>query len=270
MATVIQCDACGGSVVYDAGHEAARCLFCGSVAVRPDDLADAVPEPEVAIPFEVSEHRAAAAFRRWATSSWWYPKALRDLTIELSAVMLPAWRFEADVESHWAGLAPAGTKSGVRPRAGVAHVHARTMVPASIGLTEQELHGLQPFDERLVRDFSRDEEGVPYEMPALTEMGARPIAEARLARDHHEDIARLEGLKRCRASSTVAITTTRLLMLPIFIGSFRYRDLPWRFVINAQTGAITGKPPLDRVKIAVVATLAALVVLAWLLWRRGG
>jgi hypothetical protein len=58
-------------------------------------------------------------------------------------------------------------------------------------------------------------------------------------------------------------------MLPVYIGSFRYRDLPWRFVINAQTGRVTGKPPLDRVKIAVVAALAALAVGLWLWWTRG-
>lgn len=269
MASVIQCDACGGSVVYDAGHEAARCLFCGSVAVRPDDLADEIPAPEITIPFEVSEHRAAAAFRRWSTSSWWYPKALREAQIELSAVMLPAWCFDAEVESHWAGLVQASTKSGLRPRAGVAHLRARTMVPASVGLTEAELHRLQPFDERLVRDVSAEEAGVPYEVPALTEAGARPVAHARLSAQHKEEIARREGLKRCKGSSTVAFTAARLLMLPIFIGSFRYRDLPWRFVINAQTGAITGKPPLDRVKIAAVAALAAVVLLAWLWWSRG-
>jgi hypothetical protein len=267
VASVIQCDACGGSVVYDAGHEAARCLFCGSVAVRPGDLVE-IPAPEITIPFEVSEHRAGAAFRRWATSSWWYPKALREQEIELSAMMLPAWCFDAEVESHWTGLAPAGTKSGVRPRAGVAHTRARTMVPASMGLTEAELHRLQPFDERLVRDVSSEESAIPYELPALTEAGARPVAHARLEEEHVKDIARREGLKRCKGSSTVDFTTAKLLVLPIFIGSFRYRDLPWRFVINAQTGAITGKPPLDRVKIAAVAILGALVVLAWLLWQR--
>lgn len=269
MATVIQCDACGGSVVYDAGHEAARCLFCGSVAVRPDELGEPIPTPEVAIPFEVSEHRATAAFRRWATSSWWYPKELRDLKIELSALMLPAWRFDGEVETHWAGLVSAATKSGKRPRSGVAHWRARTMVPASVGLTEVELHALQPFDERLARAFSDEEQGVPYEVPALSETGARPVAHARLDAEHLREIASREGLKRCRGSSCIEFSAGRLLMLPIFVGSFRYRDLPWRFVINAQTGAITGKPPLDRLKITLVALLAAVVAGLWLWWSRG-
>ena len=269
MAVVIQCDACGGSVVYDAEREAARCLFCGSTAVSPADLHEPVPRPDVAIPFEVSEHRAQAAFRRWATSSWWYPKALRELTVELSAVMLPAWRFDADVETHWAGLRSAATRSGVRPYSGVDTRTARALVPASMGIAEGELAALGHFDERTTTDFDASASAVPFEMPALSEVGALPIARQRMSAEHREAIAQREHLQRCRSSSKIDPTDARLLMLPVFIGSFRYRDLPWRFVINAQTGQITGRPPLDRLKIALV-TLAIVAVAALWWWWSGG
>lgn len=269
MAVVIQCDACGGSVVYDAQREAARCLFCGSVALSPADLHEPVPHPDVAIPFEVSEHRAQAAFRRWATSSWWYPKALREQTVELSAVMLPAWRVDAEVETHWAGLRSAATRSGVRPYSGVDTTTARTLVPASMGIAERELVALGRFDERTTTDFDPGASNIPFEMPALSQAGALPVARARMSSEHRQEISRREGLQRCKGSSKVDSLDARLLMLPVYVGSLRYRDLPWRFVINAQTGQVTGKPPLDRLKVVLVSLAAALAAALWLWWTQG-
>jgi hypothetical protein len=268
VAFVVQCDACGGSVVYDAERDAARCIFCGSVALRPSDLHEAIETPDVAIPFEVSSHRATAVFRRWSTSSWWYAKQLRDLDIELQAVMLPAWRFDAEVETHWAGLRRAATKSGVRPDSGVDTWTHRTLVPASMGIREAELHALLPFDERTTAPWQDQGDDTPYEAPALSRDGAAPVARARLSTEHRRLIAERESLRECRGGSIVNVIDTRLLMLPIYIGSFRYRDMPWRFVINAQTGRVTGKPPLDRVKIALVATAGAIALALWWWWSQ--
>ena len=35
---VMECEGCGGTVVYDAAREHARCIFCASVALRPETL----------------------------------------------------------------------------------------------------------------------------------------------------------------------------------------------------------------------------------------
>jgi ribosomal protein S27E len=146
---VIQCDACGGSVVFDAGRQVAQCLFCGSVAVHADDGGETVLVPDAMLPFEVTRTDADDRFRRWARSSWWHAAPLRRLSIELHALLLPVWRFDASVETHWAGLVSASTRSGKRPRAGVEHAELTAQVPASMGLREAELRALQPFREGL-------------------------------------------------------------------------------------------------------------------------
>ncbi|MEM9453073.1 MAG: hypothetical protein AAGF11_02760 [Myxococcota bacterium] len=261
MTQVVQCDACGGRVVYDAGREAARCLFCGSVALHADEGHEAILRPDVMLPFEISRKIADQHYRRWARSSWWYPKPLRQLTIELSELQLPAWRFDASLETHWAGLVRAATRSGARPRAGVEHAELTCQVPASMGLREAELSALQPFDEGIAVRF---DEGVPHEIPALSERAASEQARRRLQAEHRHKIMQAHRLQRCNCSTSMRIRGARLLMVPIYIGSFRYRDRPWRFVINGQTGKITGRAPLDRTKLAVVIGLAVAVLLLWL------
>jgi hypothetical protein len=268
MAEVIRCDACGGGLVYDVAHEAARCPFCGSEAVRADDLAEPIPSPELAIPFEVSGTRAEAMFRRWATKSWFRPPALRHAAVELAAVWLPSWRYEAELETHWTGLVSATTKSGKRPRAGIDRHRATTMVPASLGLAPAELQRLLPYDERTEQSWTAGRDDIPFEVPSLSAIAARTLAQRTLAEEHREAIARRHALSRCRGTTLCSGEETRLRLVPIFVGAFRYRDLPWRFVVNGQTGKVTGNAPLDRLRVAL-AVLAAFVLVAVVAWLRG-
>lgn len=267
MTQVIQCDACGGSVVYDAGHEAARCLFCGSVALRADLGDEATLRPDSMLPFEIDRDLADRRYRRWARSSWWYPKPLRQLAIELSELQLPVWRFDASLETHWAGLVRAATRSGSRPCSGVEHAELSTQVPASMGLREAELSELQPFREGTAVRF---DEGVPHEVPSLSERAAAEQARELLRAEHRRRITRAHHLRRCNCSTHMRVREARLMMVPIYIGSFRYRDRPWRFVINGQTGKVTGRPPLDRAKLAAVIGLVVVVLIAWLVVRSQG
>lgn len=265
MTRAIQCDACGGAVVFDAGHEAARCLFCGSVAVHADEGGEALLVPDAMLPFEVTRSDADERFRRWARSSWWHAAPLRRLSIELHPLLLPVWRFDAALETHWAGVVSAPTRSGGRPKAGVEHAELTTRVPASMGLREAELLALQPFREGTAVRF---DPGLPHEVPALTERAAAEVARGLLSDEHRQRIMRSQRLQRCRCSVLMRVREARLSMVPIYIGSFRYRDRPWRFVINGQTGKVTGRAPLDRWKITAAVGLVTAVVLAWLLLRQ--
>lgn len=266
MMRVIQCDACAGSIAYDAAEEVAACLFCGSVAVEPSDLEEDIRAPDDTIPFAVARSVADEAFGRWARASWWYPKQIRGLRAELRAVLLPAWRFDAVVETHWAGLTRALTRSGVRPVSGVAQHRGPIVVPASMGVTEAELTALGPFDEAAA-SASDDLDAIPREVPSITEQAAERRARTIASEAHRKALEREHRLRRCHGSSLLTVEGTRLLMLPIWIGSFRYRDLAYRFVINGQSGRVTGKAPLDRVKLIAVTLVAVAFALALLWWR---
>ncbi|MEX1364411.1 MAG: hypothetical protein AB1Z98_14895 [Nannocystaceae bacterium] len=266
MTEVMRCEACGGSVVYDAAREAAACLFCASVALVVDDSGEATAAPDAMLPFEVDAEAARARFRRWARSSWWTPEPVRRLQVQLHPVLLPVWRFEATVETHWAGLVSARTRSGLRPRAGVEHAELEATVPASMGLREAELLALLPFREGAAASFDASS---PHEVPGLSERAASEQARAQLLDEHRRRIHRAHRLERIRASALTRIRRSRLLMVPVYIGSFRYRDRAWRFVINGQTGTVSGLAPIDRRKIAVVVTLVVAGLAAWLLLRGG-
>jgi len=266
MTQVIQCDGCGGSVVYDAGREAARCLFCGSEALHADETSEALL-PDAMLPFEVDQATADGHYRRWARASWWRPRPLRSLKVRLEQLQLPVWRFDASLETHWAGLRPSRNRSGAQPCSGVEHAELSTQVPASMGLGEAELLDLLPFREGSAVRF---DPGVPHEVPALSERAASGLARDQLSSAHRQRILRSQRLRRCNASTSVRVREARLLMVPVYIGSVRYRDRPWRFVVNGQTGKVTGHAPLDRLKVALVVAGVLVATLLWLWLRSRG
>lgn len=288
MSELLRCQACGGAVVWDAAQLGAACLFCGTVALELVITSEPVPIPEVALPLAVSRATAEQRFRAWATQSWFRPSALRTADVALHSLMLPTWRFHARLETHWAGLRPAATRSGKTPVAGVEQLELTTMVPASTGLSQAELGALQPFDESRARPWrgaiesaadlvvdsgepdSGEDIAVIWEPPALTKRGARSRAHRELADSHRRRLARERGLVRTRVSAWIEDRDVRLMLVPIYIGTFRFRDRPWRFLVNGQTGEVVGKAPLDGRKIIALVVLALLVVgLIWLGQRSG-
>jgi hypothetical protein len=263
MSAHLRCQACGGSVIYDVAVAGAACLFCGSVALVAAPPEEPVPVPEGAIDFAIDRAAADAEYRAWAQRSWFHPRALRELSVELQPMLLPAWRFAGEVETHWAGLQRAGTRSGKAPVSGHERAALQYMVPASGGLGEAELAALQPFHEHAVEPWVPPDAGahVPWEPPALSQDGARVRAHHAMAQHHAHEIGERHGLTRCRVSPVVHDHDVKLLMVPIYIGAFRFRDRPWRFVVNAQTGKVAGKAPIDRLKVALL-VVAALAVIA--------
>jgi hypothetical protein len=257
--------------VWDAAQSGAACLFCGSLALELHMLTEPLPTPDEYLPMTVTEASADRRFRAWARKSWLRPKGLDSVEIGLRPMLLPAWRVHARLETHWAGLRSARTKSGKAPVAGVERGELMTMVPASVGLTQDELLALLPFDETAARPWSEhvssDAEHEPvWEPPALTRRGARAWARRSLATAHARRIARERALVRCRVSAVIEERDVRLLLVPIYIGVFRYRDRPWRFLVNGQTGELVGDAPVDRRKLAalVVLVLAIVIVGVWL------
>lgn len=254
MSLVVQCDCCGGTVVFDAELEASKCLFCGSaVQAGTGEEVEEVAEPNFHLTIEVDRERADEQYREWAQASWWSPKELRSLSVELRLMYLPAWWIRGEVESHWSGLMRAATKSGKTPVSGIARATYDDIIAASQGVTSHELQELLPYrlDARVA--WVEEDAEVPFEVPGLSEEAARAQIHEQLSETHLEHILIAESLLSGTASSFVHEKENQLYMLPVYIGAFRFRERPWRFLINAQTGEVVGDPPVDRKKVAAVA-----------------
>ena len=262
----VQCRSCGGAIAHEPGAVLPRCLFCGRDALEERELA-AVEPPEVYLPFRLNEDTARASFRQWAHKRFWAPRSIRTAKVELSRLFLPAWTWSADLETHWAGLQRASTRSGKRPITGQQQGRIeRAMVPSSPALAHDELAAISPFlldDEHPLGDGGPPG---PWEVGELTRELARQRGIAEMERQHGQHIADAVGAVTLHASSVATRVEGQPLLLPVFIGAYLHGDDSYRVVINGQTGDITGKAPISwgKVVLAILGTLfLAMAVLAF-------
>ena len=63
----------------------------------------------------------------------------------------------------------------------------------------------------------------------------------------------------------------QLVLLPLWVGAYQYRQKPYRVLVNGQTGKVAGERPTDWVKVALLAVAGVIVVgvplLGWVLLR---
>lgn len=250
----VTCDSCGGAVAMEVGADAPRCLFCGSPALTEQaELPDEIEPPSITVPFSISDDDADAAFRKFARSSFWYPKDIRDARLELSRLYLPAWVFAGTIETHYAALVKAMTRSGSQPVSGSERTHIDgVLVPSSSALTRSELHAISPFEMTDAAPFSSDTLKSPYELGSLTRAAATEEGLDLMRSMHRTALSSQISSRKMNVSSLHEHFEGEPVLLPIFIGAYRRRDEVYRIVINGQTGKLTGAAPFSWAKLALV------------------
>jgi len=64
--------------------------------------------------------------------------------------------------------------------------------------------------------------------------------------------------------------TSDLCLLPIYVVSYRYQNKLYRFLVNGQTGKVSGEKPVSWTRIAIAVAIAAVLILifAWVMSSR--
>jgi hypothetical protein len=256
---VVRCTQCGG--VVRAGTEGlVQCLFCGATELTPADPPEDLEAPVGHLPFLVTQERATEQFVAFTQSSIWYPNDLRQARVTLQRLQVPAWAWSGEVETHWTGLVRAPeTRSDKRPVSGVDHVHFEQMlVPSSQALRQSELAALGGYDEsRLVPSAPIDD---PHELSELTRSAARSRAQALMVARHRDHLAAQHGLQSIHASSVVTELVGRPVLVPVWIGAFRYGARTFRFLVNGQSEVLVGKAPISPYKVGAAIASGLLVL----------
>ncbi len=283
-----QCGECGATVSFEGASVATRCEFCGSSRVLERKDLRRVLRPESLLPFGVEREVAAKKFKGWLSKLWFRPNDLRALASlqEMNGVYVPFWTFDAQVASRW------------EAESGTYYYENQTVYRNGQAQTErvqktrwQWAHGQRQdtFDDLLVCGSK----GVP---PALSEKLVTFDTRALVAYDprfllgwkaeeygldlrdaYQRALERMQQMQRSRCAGDVPGDTHRnlevqnefthetfkLVLLPVWISAYRYREKVFRFLVNGQTGEVTGTAPWSWVKITfavIVALLAAAVI----------
>jgi Zn finger protein HypA/HybF involved in hydrogenase expression len=293
----VGCEQCGAVVSYGESEMARRCDFCGSPQVVVREPGQQPIQPESVLPFRVDQKLATAKFAAWLGSLWLRPSNLQKLASvsEMKGMYVPYWAFDASAHSDWTALA--GHYYYVTETYTTTDDKGRTvqrqrqvqkvrwepawgsrddgyddlLVCGSRGLPPAMTQQLEPFDTLAL---------APYDPSYLAGWRAEEYS-VDLNAAWKRGVERMEQSQRERCSRDVPGDTQRALhvtnrfsdekfkhiLLPIWIAVYRYQGKPFQFLVNGQTGEVTGHAPWSAWRIALLCLAIAAILLLVIISR---
>ncbi|HEX8328881.1 MAG TPA: hypothetical protein VF629_15180 [Hymenobacter sp.] len=293
---LFSCPSCGARTRVAADHPTLNCGFCGSRAINPDAQRTRLIEPAGVLPFRLNRPAATDRFRAWIGTSWLAPNDLATAAnlSNLHGIYLPFWTFDAQAHSDWNGergdyyyVSVSSTDSKGRSvtrrerrtrwtyYSGVHdHFYDDVLTLASRSLAHQQQH----VDEVLNYDLK---EMVDYDARVLlgweAEVYAIDLAEglqqarATVQEREEEACSKLLGGDTQRGldvTTTLTNESFKHLLLPLWLCAYTYRGKLYHFLVNGQTGKVSGSRPLSFWKVLLLVLVGLLLAgAAFYLWN---
>jgi LSD1 subclass zinc finger protein len=290
--SVAHCDGCGANVEFDPDEHAAICPFCASPIVA-DPTPDRHIRPQGLLPFALDAKAAQKAAGAWIAGRWFAPNGLKKYARRrpLDGVYAPWWTFDAATESAYSGRrgdvyvvqvrGPKGQMRSVskvrwRPRSGrvrrdfddVLALGSAALPPACAqGLGRWDLSRLEPYRRDWLAGFRAEAYTVGLrDAFAAARREMDEVIRADVRRDIGGDRQVIE-----RLDTRVSNVTFKHVLLPIWIGAYRWRGESYRIVVNGRTGAVWGERPWSiwKIALAVIFGLALAAGAAWVAQQSG-
>ncbi|MEO1492845.1 MAG: primosomal protein N' (replication factor Y) - superfamily II helicase [Pseudomonadota bacterium] len=288
----LRCPGCGAEVSLDANTIADECPFCATPMAREDGRTHRHPKPQGVLPFAFPERDAKKRISDWLGSLWFAPNGLKKFAEAgrpLNGVYLPHYTYDAVGDADYTGQrgdAYYVTRTRTvmvdgkpqqqtyqerrirwTPVSGhVRHMFDDVLVPASDTMNPNrgqaedggrswDLAALEPYRIEFIAGFRAEAPSVALEDGYNR---AQQVMEQLLTRDVKFDIggdAQQITSMRPRYSNI----TFKHVLLPVWLASYRYKNKPFRVVINGRTGQVTGERPYSAWKIAAAVVLGLIV-----------
>ncbi len=285
-----RCQSCGAEVTVDAEQRSYTCAFCDSnyvVEFTPEQTGR-LP-PEFVVGFAIPPDQAQQRFRDWlGRSAWFRPGDLSMAQIEgkLRGAYIPFWSFSMLAESdwsvsigeHWSEIQTYTTIENGKPvthtrqvqhtewwdlSGGHHQYYSGFLISGSRGLSQRNARDIQPFHLPALKRYE------PYflagwlsEEYSVAPDEALKICQQEFASWEKDGVAAFlpgDTYSRLNVQTQFSQINSDLILLPIYVLSYRYRDKLYHFLINGQTGKTIGEKPISWPKVALTAGLTLLL-----------
>lgn len=278
--TVI-CKNCSAETIYDALDVASECPYCGSNQVMEAQAKDTLA-PNGVVPFQISSDVASDNFKKWIGKKFFCPKLAKESARpdSFKGIYLPYWTFDAQTNTHY--RASYGKDRRVKDREGNVKIETDwystrgtynefiddQLVLASTRHNTGMLKGVEPFNTADNKTYKPEfvagflAERYSIGLKDGWELAKKAIhsrlSSAITKKIRHEKNA--DHVRNLRLSTSYTNITYKYLMLPIWVSSFQYNGKVYQFMVNGQTGKVTGKTPISIWKV-IFTILAVILVL---------
>jgi hypothetical protein len=288
QAQVVDCPACGAQTRFEGHVVGDRCAFCATPLLLDQARIERLIRPQALVPFALDRAAAQQVFEQWVRSLWFAPNALKKTVSEadgIHGIYMPWWTYDARTFTTYRGergihrhvtrnsrnaqgevVTATQTVTDWSPVQGMVDVPfddilvvGSASVPPHLArvLDRWQLDRMLPVSDEAMAGFTVEVYRTPLEagfQQARTRMGA--AIDAAIRGDIGGDAQRIHGQQ-----TAVEDIRFKHLLLPLWIGSYRFGGKAYRMVVNGQTGEVEGDRPYSAWKIAFAVLLAVLVLL---------
>lgn len=286
---VFSCGNCGAETILDQDKVADFCSFCGSSHITLSDHHTGI-QPALIVPFQVTKDEAIAKFKAWMKKRYFAPsKLIQSYEMKnLSGAYIPYWTFDSHTKSnyvvrigtyYYVTVTRTVTVDGKPKRVTeqVRKIRWRTkrgqyseffddvLVKASKNVASGLITKVEPFRLDDLIDYKS-----AYLSGFLAERYSIPLKEgwhdAKGIIDRRIESG-IEGQEYGDIVQVVNVSTNykgityKHLLLPLWISSFQFNNKIYRFLVNGQTGKVSGQSPISIVKVSIL-VLVILAVIA--------
>jgi hypothetical protein len=249
------CAQCGGRMEFDIQQQnGVHVLWICEVIreVQVDEQLVELFDPSLIGAARFDEKQAQRRLRLWLGNGWFIPDDLKSMarTSRLRPAYYPFWIFDGTLQMKWICQVNEGTsRNGFwTARQGVeTEMFDDVLVPGLRSMDARELARAEPFRLKELVAFKPEIlagwKAVTYDLPlADASLKAREKVARKLRRELYSRVL-LGYEKRDLRSGSVSWggITYRLVLLPLWVGTYRYRGKNYRLLINGQTGKVGGE-----------------------------
>ncbi|MEM8790576.1 MAG: primosomal protein N' (replication factor Y) - superfamily II helicase [Pseudomonadota bacterium] len=290
----LPCPSCGAEVTLDEKTLAQECPFCATPLAKEASHSLQHPKPQGVLPFALEEREAKQKLTDWLGRLWFAPNGLKKYAESgrpVAGVYVPHYTYDAKGSARYSGArgdAYYVTRTRTvmvdgkpqrqtyqerrirwTPVSGqVRRFFDDVLVPASDTLLEQadrveaggqswDLAAIEPYRPQFLAGFRAEAPSVSLKAGFGR---AEHTMEAILRRDVRFDIGGDEQ-RITRMATRYDEVTFKHVLLPIWLAAYRWKNKPFRVVINGRTGAVSGERPYSAWKIAL-AIIAGIAIAA--------
>jgi len=276
-----QCTGCGAVAEFPDRGISTMCAYCDSPLV---DTQAALGKIDRVAPFRIKRSVAVQKLKEHLDGHFWAPGEIKKGILDdhkLRGVLVPFWAHFGTARSSYSAkvgiwwyktVTYVDSKGRVRTRQEKRtewFAHEGTAIrpvegqlaSASVGLPEDDSNELEPFDLGRAMPFeARFLAGWEAEVPSVKEEIADQIV--------RQEVAQLEAGRVTNSllpgdvgsvnsiNTDIDLDRVEIVLLPVWLASWRHGDKVHRQMVNGQTGKVIGDIPTSTKKVAVALILA--------------
>ncbi len=278
---IVKCKSCGASAIYDAKQISDTCPYCDSTLVTQENEAK-VMAPQGIIPFSVDKEKAGKEFSNWIKGLWFAPNDLQKRAArgEINGMYAPYWSYDTSSEAKYKGEygverketdSEGNTHTKVdwySTKGEIEHQFDDKLILSADKQNADLIKDIEPFDMKACKEYLPE-----YVAGFISERYAKGVNDCwKTAQDELKDVLKSmahEQIKNRHNTSYSRVNTLdakfyetyyKYILLPLWLSSYRYKGTVYHFVINGQTGTISGNRPYSILKIFLTVVCAAIFI----------